>query len=93
MKKWCNELVSFMTGYAKVASDQINCIMTKGSYGSTYDGLIDDQRIDDDDEKGTINSIIGEKEGMKLFSVWMNIKENLKEKMMIKKINRDDKKG
>lgn len=74
-KKQCDELISFLTEYVKVAPDQINRIMRQGSFGFTCDdesnGQIEttDDGDDDDDDENTDEK---SGEGLKLFGVWVN---------------------
>ncbi|KAM1174829.1 hypothetical protein FF1_027341 [Malus domestica] len=87
-KKQCNELVGFLVKYVKMGPEQINRIIGRGSYGPTRDdfepndcGLGLNMDGGDDDEE--------EKEGLKLFGVWVKGDE----KMKGKKTGRDEKLG
>ncbi|XP_038883077.1 heat shock factor protein HSF24 [Benincasa hispida] len=82
-KKQCDELVTFLTDYLKVAPDQINRIMRQegnNPLGSTQyndgadlkgDGRIDDDEDDDEEDGG---------ETLKLFGVWLKGKKEKKMK-------------
>ncbi|XP_009367059.2 heat shock factor protein HSF24 [Pyrus x bretschneideri] len=87
-KKQCDELVGFLVEYVKMGPEQISRIIGRGSYGPTRDDFEPDDRglgLDmdggDDDEE--------EKEGLKLFGVWVKGDE----KMKGKKTGRDEKFG
>lgn len=93
-KKQCDELVGFLMDYLKVGPDQINRIMRQGSYVPTRDEDEDEDddldfdrdendAADDDDDDGK------QKEGLKLFGVW--VKGNEKKKS--KRTERDEKFG
>ncbi|PQQ05882.1 heat stress transcription factor B-1 [Prunus yedoensis var. nudiflora] len=94
-KKQCDELVGFLMDYLKVGPDQINRIMRQGSYVSTRDEDEDDDddldfdrdendaADDDDDDIGK------QKEGLKLFGVWVKGEEKKKSK----RTERDEKFG
>lgn len=94
-KKQCDELVRFLMDYLKVGPDQINRIMRQGSYVSTRDEDEDedddldfdrdenDAADDDDDDDGK------QKEGLKLFGVWVKGEEKKKSK----RTERDEKFG
>ncbi|KAF8023155.1 hypothetical protein BT93_F0603 [Corymbia citriodora subsp. variegata] len=81
-KKHCDELVAFLTECLKVAPDQIDRIVRRGSRGSAAFAAGDGagaggaDRDGDDDEKAAAAAaeVDGEK-SMKLFGVWLNGQE------------------